>query len=348
APLSAAANLQDMVTAILAGTVSSGAAVPDRALKIRSFLAKYVGTQKLIGVSINFAALAPDVPKLSNPFSMLEFIRDTFEQLSSSGVKGMFLVLDEIDGVAGQAFFGQFLKGIVDKNALSDDPLPLLILVCGTDQHLQDMAAIYEPIARVFSPIIDIEALTDAEMATFFREAFSSVGMTVADDALDFMTEQSGGLPRFLHLVGDAAYWADTDNVVTLDDAMGASLRAADEIGKYVNHQVYEALRSRDYKSILLKIGGRHPTKMTFRRRDVASGLSEQQRKKLDNFLQRMQRMGVIGKGEEQGEYVFKTRLVRLFIWLQAWRKEHPTAGEKLTEKVDTDAATTKASDLST
>ena len=41
------------------------------------------------------------------------------------------------------------------------------------------MAATYEPIARVFSPIVDIDALSDGEVAQFFKEAFSSVGMTV-------------------------------------------------------------------------------------------------------------------------------------------------------------------------
>jgi hypothetical protein len=102
---------------------------------------------------------------------------------------------------------------------------------------------------------------------------------------------------------------------------------AAQEVGqKYVDQQVYRALRSRDYHSILKKIAQASPNEMRFTKAAVASGLTDSEKKKFNNFLQRMKRLNVIRAGDVQGEYVFNHRMVRLYIWLNSIRKAPPTA----------------------
>jgi len=57
---------------------------------------------------------------------------------------------------------------------------------------------------------------------------------------------------------------------------------------------------------------------MTFMKGDVAAGLTESEKKKFNNFLQKMKTLKVLRSGETQGEYVFNMRMVRLYIWLQS------------------------------
>src|SRR3972149_3068255 len=99
-----------------------------------------------------------------------------------------------------------------------------------------------------------------------------------------------------MHLIGDAAYWLDKDGVIDQDDAIAAVLLAADEVGKkYVDQQVYKALRSEDYHSILAKIakmGG--PASMSFIKAEIAADLTEPKQRKFNNFLQKMKTLNVL------------------------------------------------------
>src|SRR6266498_311863 len=97
---------------------------------------------------------------------------------------------------------------------------------------------------------------------------------------------------------------------------------------KYVDQQVYRALRSPDYKSILAKIGKMDPYTMSFKKSDVASGLTESEKKKLNNFLQKMKSLNVLRSGDVQGEYIFNVRMVRLYIWLQSLEEKNRRAGK--------------------
>ena len=65
---------------------------------------------------------------------------------------------------------------------------------------------------------------------------------------------------------------------------------------------------------------------MSFSRADVASGLTPSEKRKFDNFLQRMKRLQVIRSGDVAGEYVFNVRMVRLYIWLAGLPEENRTA----------------------
>jgi len=91
-----------------------------------------------------------------------------------------------------------------------------------------------------------------------------------------------------------------------------------------VDKQVYAALRSADYRSILAKIARMGPDSMSFSKSEVASGLTETEKKKFNNFLQKMKTLKVLRSGEVQGEYVFNMRMVRLYIWLQSLQKHNP------------------------
>jgi hypothetical protein len=124
-----------------------------------------------------------------------------------------------------------------------------------------------------------------------------------------------------MHVLGNAAYWLDKDGRIDREDANAAVVAAAEEVGgRYVDQRVYRALRSQDYRSILQKIGRLAPDAMTFNKKEVEKGLSDTERRRFNNFLQKMKALKVLRSGDTKGEYEFTMRMVRLYIWLRSQR----------------------------
>lgn len=321
APLGGARTLEDVAAAILEATIRSGALNPNRSDALRQWLARYVGQQSLFGITLHADALKRDAPSIAK--GMLPFLHEVFERLQGTDVKGLFLVLDEINGVTADPQFAHFIKGIVDTNAMSRKPLPLLLTLSGVEERRREMIQKYQPIDRIFD-VVEISPMSESEMKEFFTRAFDSVQMRVNDAAMQLLVYYSAGFPKIMHLVGDAAYWIDRDGVVDEDDASRSVREAADEVGrKYVDQQVYGALHSKDYLSILAKIGKLDPDSLTFKKADAVAGLTETEKKKFNNFLQKMKSLKVLRSGDEKGEYVFNMRMVRLYIWLQSFQAEN-------------------------
>lgn len=322
APLGAAQTVDDVGAAILEATIRSGALNPGRSETLRNWLAKYIGNQSLFGVTIHADALRQDAPSIAK--GILPFLTEVFSRLKASGVKGIFLVLDEINGVAADPQFAHFVKGIVDTNAMSREPLPLLLTLSGVEERRREMIQKYQPIDRIFD-VVEIAPMTEVEMKEFFNRAFDSVSMKATEGGLGLLVHYSAGFPKIMHLVGDAAYWIDRDGIVDEEEAVQAIFEAAEEVGrKYVDQQVYRALHSKDYLSILAKVAQQGPDSMSFRKGDVLAGLTETEKKKFNNFLQKMKALKVLKSGDIQGEYVFNIRMVRLYIWLQSLQAQNP------------------------
>jgi hypothetical protein len=321
ATLERAEGMDDVGAAVLEATLRSGAYNPKLGEKIRSGMAKYIGQQSLFGVTLHAEALRQEAPNVAR--GLLPFLGQTLTRVRDEA-RGIFLVLDEINGIAGNPKFAYCLKGLVDSNAaiaLDRPTLPLLLMLCGVEQRRRQLIAQHEPVARIFD-VITLERMAEEEMEAFFRKAFETAHMTVEPGALDIMTHYAAGFPKIMHLIGNAAYWLDRDGRIDAADASNAVIRAAEEVGKrYVDQQVYAALRSADYRSILAKIARSGPESMSFTKNDALKGLTETEKKKLNNFLQKMKRLGVLRPGELSGEYVFNVRMVRLYVWLQSLQK---------------------------
>ncbi len=320
--LGACKDLHDVIQAILVSTISSGVFNPRRSESIRNWLAKYIGKQGLFGINIDFQALKQDIPTLTNPNNILDFLREVIGRLSDTGVKGVFIVFDEINGIASDPQFAHFIKDVVDTNALQKESVPILLMLCGVKEKRWELIQRHKPIERIFN-IIEIDVMTNNEMVDFFNKAFDSVGMKVDKDAMNIMTHYSAGFPKIMHLVGDAAFWTADDNVINIDDAKGAVIIAADDVGeKFAEQQVYSALRSKDYLEILNKIAVIDPVTMTFSKADIGPKLTNSEKKKFPDFLRRMQELKVIKKGDTQGEYVFISRMFRLYVWMKSIKVE--------------------------
>jgi hypothetical protein len=307
-------TLSDVIAAILEATLKSGLS-PSRSDIIRNWLGRFILEANVFGVKVNARALQDEARELSTPLGMLSFLA---EVVGKTGVRGIFLVLDEINGVTADPQFAQFIKALVDANAVSTHPVPLLLMLCGVEARRREMITKHQPIDRIFD-VIDIKPMAPSETALFFRSAFETIRVSVEPRAMEHLITYSAGLPKIMHIVGDCAFWANQDEMIDEKDAHAAVLAAADEVGqKFVDQQVLNALRSRAYRSILYKVASLGPDAAGFTTAEVSEGLTADEKKKLNNFQRKMLQLNVIRKGDAQGEYHFHLTLVRMYIWLKS------------------------------
>ncbi|MBI4377746.1 MAG: ATP-binding protein [Nitrospinae bacterium] len=317
--LGSATTIEDVAVKTVEAVLRAPAYEPTLIEKARNVLSKYVGKQELFGIQINLEALKADSPNISAGY--LPFLQQLLERFRDEGIKGIMLILDEINGITSNPKFAHFVKGLVDENALSATPLPLLLMLSGVEERRREMIQHHQPVERIFD-IVEINPMTDSEMRDFFDKAFRSQNIEVKPDAMSLLCHYSAGFPKIMHTVGDVTFWIDQDGIIDKDDAFKGILLAAEDIGrKFVDQQVLRALRSADYHSILNKMS-KLLFDLSFQKTDLEKGLSDSEKKKCNNFLQKMKKLKVLSSGDIQGEYIFNSRLVRLYILLNSIKKD--------------------------
>ncbi len=283
--------------------------------RITDFIGKYVKEVGLFGVKLNTEALRRDSADISHEF--LPFLRELWGRLQGDR-RGIALFLDDLNGITKSPEFAALIKSLVDEIATGRAGLPLLLTLSGVPERRTDILASQPSVERIFD-IVELSPLSDEEVASFFERAFESANTVVDSSALDLMVHYSGGLPKLMHELGDAVFWKDTDNDVRPHDVLGGVVEAANIVGRKYFEPVRQALRSSDYLSILTKLGSLE-LDLTFRKKDLAKGLNESERKKLNNFLQRMKKLNALHSGEIRGQYAFPNRLIQIYLLMESSR----------------------------
>jgi len=324
--LGGAADVEDMAAHVISRMVEQ--VYRDTTFeKMKEFLRKYVQELTIFGAKVNLEAVRKDAPAVAHNF--LPFLRQAYGCLRDDW-KGLMLILDDLNGITATPRFAHLLKSVVDEIATSGHSLPLLLVLTGVPERREEILQHQRSVERIFD-IAEILPLFDESVREFFQRAFASVDMQIDADALEMLARYSGGLPKLMHELGDATFWMAKSATVTRQDAFLGVVRAADNVGHKYFDPVRRALRSEDYRSILKKIGGQvslHDFDTSFLRKTVAQGLTEAEKGKLDNFLQRMKRLSALRPGEKPGEWVFPNRLIRVYLWMEsALREEKGPAG---------------------
>ncbi|MDX2149454.1 MAG: hypothetical protein SFV54_01870 [Bryobacteraceae bacterium] len=327
ASLGGVKTLDEVAEAVLRAAVVAGGAETSGTLeKLGEFLGRYGAKLKMPGLEISLEALKKSAPELASPFGLLGFLN---EWNRTAGSRGISLVMDEINGIANEPRFSQFLKSFVEINVLSDRPMPLLLILCGTAGRRMEMIRQHQPMDRLFR-IIGLRPLTLEDSHAFFMKAFNSVNISADHNALWELSVAGQGFPRMMQLLGEAAYECDQDGIIDLADVNQAILRAAEEVGKrYVDQQVIKALRSPEYKAILNKLVDVDNGLDGFLDADLRPLLTESESKKLPSFLQRMKKLNVLRAGEEKGRYYFTTAMTWVYLFSRFRGPAHAAAQYK-------------------
>jgi len=286
--------------------------------KIRQFFGNHIKQLGLFGVSLEFEPSQRDMQRIVHDFAPA--LRNLLKRLQDEK-DCIFLVLDDINGLALSRDFVNWFKSLVDEIATSAERLPLCLVLVGLEARRQSLASLQPSLARVFD-IIEIKAWSSEETRHFFENAFSSVEVDVDDEALSLLARFAGGLPVLAHEIGDATFKLDTDGHIDKQDALRGVVSAADIVGrKHLEPQVFQAIRSDRYRAILRKVATA-PFEIRFKRADLRSRLTAEQLRVLDNFLRRMKRLGVLQSDPEGGPgcYRFTNYLHYLYFSLEAER----------------------------
>ena len=320
AQLAGCKSLNDIAVAVLQAVIDTELYNPKLWKEhLGEFLGNFIGEVEIPGFGYNFEKLRRQAPNLVSHHGLLHFLRSIYTKIKSGESNGIFLILDEIHGVASQSEFAQFLKGLWDTNAMQgkDSHVPLLLMLCGEEHRRRALIESHEPVGSIFD-VIDVNPLSAEESKVFFKRAFDYAFMQYRPEAIDRMAGWSSGYPKIMHLIGDAVYWAHSSGEpVTEREAYKGIQEACEMIGrKYFEPNVLHALESEDYASILKKFADNLKASWStvFTRAGVKAWLSREEQSKTDNFLSRMKILHTIEPTGAKGEYKIINNMIFMYI----------------------------------
>ncbi|RKZ02089.1 MAG: hypothetical protein DRQ10_00740 [Candidatus Hydrothermota bacterium] len=291
--------------------------------RVKSLFGKYIKEVGFFGISVSFSPPESELQELVRnfPYALANLLKEIRKEKA-----GLFIVLDDINGLSQKPEFANWYKSFVDEISVRYKEFHLLNMLIGLPEIRDQMSRMQPSLMRIFR-ILHIERLKDAEVEEFFRKAFGRVEFKVEESALKLMVRYSSGLPLLMHEIGDATFWLDKDGVIDFDDAWHGILKAAENVGqKYLDPKVYRAIRSQRYRSILRKLGSDPEIPLTckFKKRDIEKKLNETEKKVFHNFLKRMRTLGVIEPDIEEGRgaYRFTNAIYPIYIWLESLERK--------------------------
>ena len=128
-----------------------------------------------------------------------------------------------------------------------------------------------------------------------------------------------------MHEIGDATFWLDDDGNINRQDVSRGLVKAASSVStKYLDPNMYRAISSPRYKSIIRKLT-LGPVQNSFSRQEVMSRCNESEKSVLDNLLRRLRKIGVIQSEPEgpKGEYKFTNQIFPIYIWMESQQHDN-------------------------
>ena len=268
-----------------------------------------------------------DISTIVDPVG--DLARIMAEALAGLGdkVDGILVLFDEADSAAPA--LGRVAKQLVD--SLGDERCDRVCLgVAGMPGVINGMREGHESAPRIFEPL-PLEVMNREESSQIVHkglaEAQSKVGavITIQDDALLAITDNSNGYPQFVQQIASSAYDADGDNNITLDDVMNGMFGmggAIDALGaKHFQVPYFDLIKSDEYRAVLLVMadgGDGYIAKDAIRQ---ATNLKETT---LSNALHALKERGIIqADPAKRGEYRLPSRAFAHYVKLASRGREH-------------------------
>ena len=308
-------TLEELVRRILEEIVEMGWDKPWYS-RIAEILGDHVRQVGIFGIKIEFQPSHEDLSRIVRRFP--EVLGEFIARLSEHN-SGLLIILDDINGLADNDQFANWYKSVVDQIATQFGAYPVLIMLSGLSERLDQLSVQQPSLVRVFR-IVELERLDDEEVEDFFHRAFGEAEVMVNADAMKLMVGYSSGLPVMMQEIGDAAFWADSDGTVTQRDSIVGINRAAINVGrKYLDPNIYRAIRSDRYRAIIRKMSG-DSIQPTFTRQQMSSILTEEEFRVFDNLLRRLRELGVVEPDREggRGAYKYTNQIYPVYMWMEA------------------------------
>lgn len=315
-------SLENLVKQILEELINSA---PKDSIKskIKNIFGDYVESIEVKGNKFNFKLDEYASRDIVDNF--LYYLNKSYEKLCTE--KGIFLIIDDINGLSESKEFVDWYKKFADSIEMKDYNIPLYILLAGYPEKFNSLVNQDESFSRIFH-YNHIDYLNSKEITEFFQDTFDSVGIKCDDDSLKYMVTFSEGIPLMMQEIGDSVFWEVEENIVNKEYAIKGIVEAGRLIGKrQIKPVMDKSIRSKNYESILMKLGDRGVD--SFKKSDFEKFLSPSEKKVFSKFLQRATELNIlesIGK-DKSGEYKFSNRLYLVYFMILNLEKEYNLNG---------------------
>ena len=286
--------------------------------KIFNLIGNYIDSVGFGGLNIKFK---PSEDELKNIKDNLAFyLSDLVSNFKDKD--GLFIVIDDINGLSETSEFANWYKSFADTLATSLKNAPISIMLTGYPEKFRRLYDHNPSVNRIFHTH---ELKRDVE--NFYTTIFSSYNISVSPSALENMAKYSSGMPTMMQEIGDATFWKDTDDYIDNEDALGGIIEAGNRIGlKYLQPLLDNKIRSENYLSLFKKIGKKLAAcpNSTFTKNEFENVLNDQESNVFKDFITRSRKLGIIelASSKKQGEYQFTNQLYPIYFLIQSVLEE--------------------------
>ena len=269
---------------------------------------------KLPGIGISLENKQDFVRDVKNNFS--EFLLNISSSLKD--YNGIFLIIDDINGLSKTSEFPNWYKGLSETIDFSDKKVPIAFTLVSYRDNFNKLTEHNPSFSRIFH-IIEIDHLDDGDIRTFFVENFEKINMSFEDEkALQEMVYYSWGMPLAMQQIGEETFWNVKNGIITKEVVINGILNAAIEIGKKQISLILDLIENDEYDNILLKLG-RHKL-IEFKKEEIIGLLSDAENEILDDFLTQMKELNILEHvGRKINEkYTFTNRLYFVYFLIMA------------------------------
>lgn len=207
--------------------------------------------------------------------------------------KGIFLIIDDINGLSNSDEFPNWYKQFADTlEADLDYNIPLYVLLVSYPEKFDKLVRNEPTFGRIFH-YESIPKLSDDEVKNFFTYAFEKVGITCEEEALDIMTYFSNGIPLMMQQIGDSIFWLNKNinSVITEELAEEGIIDAANQIASKQIRSVLVQIEEEKYRDMLIKITRFNSE---FTKSELKTYLNSDEKLLYDDFLNDMLNLGIL------------------------------------------------------
>lgn len=269
---------------------------------------------KISGVGISLKNKPELIQDIKQNFS--KFIINISNSLKDK--KGLFIIIDDINGLSDTPDFANWYKSLSDTIDFSHEEIPVAFTLVSYPNNFDKLAEQNPSFARIFH-LIEIDHLENGDIKEFFQETFENNNITIKDEnSLNQMIYYSWGMPLIMQQIGDGVFWNVQDNEITEKIVLNGILDAALEIGNKQIRQKLTRIKSKYYESILLKLG--QNKEIVFKKSEIKKILDKNEERVFDDFLIRMKELNIIvpTNNKKTGEYTFENRLYFVYFLIIA------------------------------
>ncbi len=290
--------------------------------KVFNLIGNYIDSVGFGGLNIKFK---PPEDELKNIKDNLAFyLSDLVESFKDKD--GLFIVIDDINGLSDTPEFADWYKSFADTLATSVKKASICIMLTGYPEKFRRLYDHNPSVNRIFHTH-ELKALSNEDVERFYTGIFSSYNINIHPTALENMTKYSSGMPTMMQEIGDATFWKDTDGFIDNNDALGGVIEAGNRIGlKYLQPLLDNKIRSENYLSLFKKIGKKLAASpnSTFTKKEFEDVLNDSESNVFKDFISRSRKLGIIelASSKKQGEYQFTNQLYPIYFLIQAVLEE--------------------------